>query len=84
MHLFSKACWSQSEGSFFLTFVVYMWEEEAELCLVGLFLWLPSYGRSSTGEVSFLSIRSHVAFVLNHRRRKNGDRRVCVCVQKQA
>ena len=37
----------------FLTFVVCMWEERAELRLVGLFRWFPSHGRSSTGEGSF-------------------------------
>ena len=53
-----------------LTFDVCMWEERAEFRLVGLFLQFSSRRRSSTGEAS-LSIRSHVAFVLNHRKNKN-------------
>ena len=44
----------------FLTFEVCTWEERAELRLVG----------AGTGEVSFLSIRSHVACVLNRRKMK--------------
>ena len=59
---------------------VHVGRERLELCLVGLFLQFPSHRRSGTGEVS-LSIRSHVACVLNHRKikyfepasPKNGD-----------
>ena len=50
-----------------LTFVVCMWEERAELQAVGFSPWFLSLRRSSTGEV-FLSIRSHVACVVNHRK----------------
>ena len=40
---------------------------------LGDFFLLSSSRRSSTGDVSFLSIRSHVACVLNHRRIKYID-----------
>ena len=50
----------------FLTFDVCTWEERGELRLVGLFLLFSSHRRSGTGDVS-LSVRSHVAYVVNHR-----------------